>query len=147
MKLSQINEGYSIASELLQIVKRSLDSMFSSWMLCLQSIIMSLHSTKMICRTRDPLAVKRERLGGRGFRLVLKPSLSGYVHNSNNDLEKEKCICYLYGLGGRTVYACKYGTNWCLKYGTKYRKQKFCEGTQNIFARECKSFARERKYL
>ncbi len=47
----------------------------------------------MICwtdlqnKTRVPLAVKRERLGG-GFRLVLKPSLSGYIRNSYNALEK-----------------------------------------------------------
>ncbi len=43
---------------------------------------------------------------------------TGECANSNNDLEKENCICYLYGLGVHAVYACKYGTNWCLKYGT-----------------------------
>ncbi len=86
------------------------NSMLSSWMLCLRSIITSLHSTKLICR------IKREhrslwRLGGGGFHLILKLSLRGYIRNSFNTLEKILFICYLfiylYSLGGHTAYAFK----------------------------------------
>ncbi len=58
------------------------------------------------CKKEKKKKIKN-RGASRGFRLVLKPSSSGYVRNSNNDLEKDKCIFYLYG---HTVYACKYGT-------------------------------------
>ncbi len=50
-----------------------------------------------------PLAVNRERPGGRGFRLVIKPSPNGYVNKWNGDLCKKMItyqlrICYLHGL-------------------------------------------------
>ncbi len=43
------------------------------------------------------LAVKRERPGGRGFRLVIKPSSNGYV-NKWNVIYCAKLIYYLHGL-------------------------------------------------